>query len=149
MLMLTIKTKNHSLDEELPTHTMKDCPYVKLWSQGNDEQFTQSFDFVALKRVNEYLETICEQAEVSNSDIDRVVGDIELLFKTTCVDTFGYHKQKTCGEIKIISPGLIKKVEFREMFITKHADYTINTKRNHYKNILKSVSKDYKQNKSL
>lgn len=75
---------------ELPTHTLKKYPHVRLWSQGKDEQFTQNFGFVALKRVNEYLETICKQTEVSNSGIDRVVGDIKLLFKTTCVDTLGY-----------------------------------------------------------
>ena len=144
-LKLTIKTKSHSVDRELLTQTKKDSPHVKLWSQGKDEQFTQNFDFVALKRVNEYLETICKQTEVSNSDIDRVVGDIELLFKTTCVDTFGYHKQKAGGENKNHKPWFNQECRIARNIYHKTRRLYNKYKTNHYKNILKSVSKDYKQ----
>ena len=64
-------------------------PKMKLWKQENAESFLQNFDSSKLPQINQMLDGLNLQLHVSKSDIDDVNSQIENLFHSACINTFG------------------------------------------------------------
>ena len=64
-------------------------PRMKLWKQENAESFRQYFDPSKLSHINQMLDSLDLQSHVTKTDIDSVSSQIENLFHSACINTFG------------------------------------------------------------
>lgn len=117
--------------------------------ESKKDDFVYSIDHSEISRINEFLDNLSEK-EITSEDVSFVVSDIENLFSSTSQKSFGFKKQKTKRNIHTRNKPWFN-FECRKARNVYHKARKLYNKYKtlHYKNILKSVSKDYKNTISL
>ena len=100
-----------------------------------------------LIQINNDIDTLIQQAEITNSDVNHIIDDIESLFQETCKDTFGTHahKKQPRTEHSGNEPWFNRECKNARNIYHKIRRLYNKYKTNYFKNLLKTVSKDYKQ----
>ena len=144
---MSIKTKYQSPSPTPDQNNVNVDPKVKLWKQGNNEAFVENINLEDVASINQSLEEVSRQVEISDSDISSIVDRIENLFHSTCTETFGYRKSKP----KQNTPNKKKFAWFnhdcnvaRNLYHRTRRLYN-KYKTDNYKQQLKTVSKEYKK----
>ena len=120
-------------------------PKMKLWKQENAEFFLQNFDSSKLPQINQMLDGLNLQMHVSKSDIDDVNRQIESLFHSACSNTFGMTTPKKTIVKKSNKPWFNAGCRSaRNLYHKTRRPYN-RFKTDYYKNMLKTVCKNYKQ----
>ena len=144
---LSIKTK-HQLPSQTPYHSnVKVDPKIKLWEQGKNEIFLQNINLENVASINESLEEISQQGEITESDINTIVNRIGKEFHDTCQQTFGYRKPKpkTNDSNKKQFAWFNNECHGARNLYHRALRLYNKYKTDNYKHLMKSVSKDYKR----
>ena len=117
---------------------------ARLWIDGKKDEYLQNFDS---KRVDEILDKLTGlniYDKLSQLDIDNIVRDIECLFTENAKTTFGYKKTRH-HETKNNNKPWFKHTcrKARNNYHSTRRLYN-KYKNEHYKNLLKQVSREYK-----
>ena len=120
---------------------------VRLWDKNKRNSYAQNLNENKLIRINNDIDTLIQQAEITNSDVNHIIDDIESLFQETCKDTFGTHayKKQPKTEHSGNKPWLNRECKNARNIYHKIRRLYNKHKTNYFKNLLKAVSKDYKQ----
>ena len=96
-------------------------PTVRLWDINKRNSYVQNLNENKLIQINNDIDTLFQQAEITNSDVNHIMDDIESLFQETCKDTFGTHAYKNSQKLStvVINLGLIENAKMQETFIIK------------------------------
>ena len=144
---MSIKTKYQSPSPTPDQNNVNVDPKVKLWKQGSNEAFVENINLEDVASINQSLEEVSRQVEISDSDISSIVDRIENLFHSTCTETFGYRKSKP----KQNTPNKKKFAWFnhdcnvaRNLYHRTRRLYN-KYKTDNYEQQLKTVSKEYKK----
>ena len=122
-------------------------PTVRLWDKNKRNSYVQNLNENKLKQINNDIDTLIQQAEITNSDVNHIIDDIESLFQETCKDTFGTHahKKQPRTEHSDNKPWFNRECKNARNIYHKIRRLYNKYKTNYFKNLLKTVSKDYKQ----
>ena len=69
-------------------------PTVRLWDKNKRNSYVQNLNENKFTQTNNDIDTLIQQADITNSDVNHIIDDIESLFQETCKDTFGTHAYK-------------------------------------------------------
>ena len=121
-------------------------PRLKLWKQENANVFLQNFNSSELPRINQVIDGLAKNSNISTNDVDEVIHDIEHLFHSACADTFGTYTPMNIHQKKKKNNKPWFNAEYRESrnFYHKTRRLYNKHKTDYYKNMLKTVSKSYK-----
>ena len=119
---------------------------TKLWNTDKADQFVQNIDIDAVTIIDKKLDMLLETDEISQSDVDCVVNDIGNIFKDSATISFGTIKRN----FKKVKNKNERPWFNRECRVARNVYH--NTRRlynryksEHNKNLLKTVSKNYKR----
>ena len=140
---LNVNFKNdHSKISTEAVNTVK----TKLWNTDKADQFVQNIDIDAVTIIDKKLDMLLETDEISQSDVDCVVNDIGNIFKDSATISFGTTKRN----FKKVKNKNERPWFNRECRVARNVYH--NTRRlynryksEHNKNLLKTVSKNYKR----
>ena len=120
---------------------------VRLWDKNKRNSYVQNLNENKLIQINNDIDTLIQQAEITNSDVNHIIDDIESLFQETCKDTFGTHahKKQPRTEHSGNKPWFNRECKNARNIYHKIRRLYNKYKTNYFKNLLKTVSKDYKQ----
>ena len=108
---------------------------LKLWNAEKRDLFSKNLDITKVMEIEMKLDQLQENPSVIYDD---VVSEIGTLFESASINTFGY-KKSSKKTIDKYARNTYHKT--RKMYNKYKSDY--------YKNLLKAVSKNYKQTLSM
>ena len=90
---ISLTTRDVSFTQSRDT-TSEPEQTVRLWDKNKRNSYAQNLNENKLIQINNNIDTLIQQAEITNSDVNHIIDDIESLFLETCKDTFGTHAYK-------------------------------------------------------
>ena len=120
---------------------------MRLWDDEKRDLFIQNINFEEIHKIDSVLSSLLLKSEIDDVEINTIVGQIENLFVSNAKTTFGV-KQKTKNMKK--SQKTAQRPRFNtECYKARQSYHRIRKlynkyKTNFYKNLLKQVSKEYK-----
>ena len=120
-------------------------PKIKLWDKENAHLFVNNIDQSEVLRIKQLVDECSENENVTKNDIDMITDGIENLFNDTCKETFGIKKPYTRkSTAKSTKPWFNYECKSARNIYHKTRRLYNRFKTDHYKNMLKIVSKTYK-----
>lgn len=119
-------------------------PRLKLWKQENADSFLANFDSHKLSQINIVLNSLKQKQTVSKSDIDNVTCDIEDVFHNACEGAFGMYTPCEKAPTRPNKPWFNTECRLARNSYHKTRRLYNRFKTDHYKYLLKTVSKKYK-----
>ena len=116
---------------------------IKLWDCDKAHLFEANCDRLKIQSISDQLECMSHNS-ISKTEIDTVVKDIECLFQTTSNATFGTKKIKNSNTTNNNKPWYNFECKAARNTYHKIRKLYNKYKSEHYKNLLKTVSKSYK-----
>ena len=122
-------------------------PEIRLWDADKRDLFTQNLNLEEVQNIDSILNSLSLKNEVNLDEINTIVGLIENLFISNAELTFGYKRK--VSETKQTQNKLRKPWFTSDCYRARESYHKIRKlynkyKSSYYKNILKQVSKDYK-----
>ncbi|MEW8546419.1 MAG: endonuclease/exonuclease/phosphatase family protein, partial [Candidatus Thiodiazotropha sp.] len=121
----------------------------KLWEPEKSETFVDNIDILKVSDIELRLDHLIENNRVDKDDIDDIVRDIGLLFNNCAKDTFGQTNVFSKHKQSISKPWFNHECKRARNLYHKTRQMYNKYKTTYYKNILKTVSKNYKKTLSL
>ena len=137
-------------DAEVQTKSVN-SPKVKLWNAEKKDLFSENLDITKVMEIEMKLDQLLEKPSVIYDDVNEVVSDIGTLFESASITTFGYKKSsnKQIDKYANFKPWFNKQcINARNTYHKTRKMYN-QYKSDYYKNLLKAVSKNYKQTLSM
>ena len=135
-----------------PGTEIRDCANSKiklnLWNKEKKEIFTENLNRSYIADIDAKLNFLNCAEDVTVSDINSVINDINDHFLKTCEITFGYTRNTPKNVDKPPDHGSSPNAIKPEMRIIKLDDYIINIKQFIIRICLKNLSKNYKNTMS-
>lgn len=100
-----------NLTQKTQTRTHRnESPGIKLWDDSKKESFVLNLDYGEILKTELSLDLMSSGYNLNSTSIDRVVYQIENLFKTTALSSFGRKKKtaKTCRYAKISKKKMVQ-----------------------------------------
>ncbi|MEW8542876.1 MAG: reverse transcriptase family protein [Candidatus Thiodiazotropha sp.] len=141
-MSIKIAQQSSSRPHDIPVST--NYSKINLWKQEQADLFIHNFDYSELTKINQRIEDCSQKTDLSKSDIDLIVQDIENLFQNTCKETFGTQKNRQTNQKKARKPWFNSECRTARNTYHKVRRLYNKYKNDHYKNMLRSVSKEYK-----
>lgn len=133
----------HESEFNLPIHT-KDEKIPKLWDPDKSDVFIDNIDILQVSDIEMQLDKILDKSTVTKGDIDEVVLKIGSLFDSSCKETFGFKHVNTENKSSRFKPWFNAQcTQARNVYHKTRRAYNKH-KTSYYRNILKNVSKNYK-----
>ena len=145
-IAITLDIKNSKPRSAKPRFA-KNEPEVRLWDDEKRDLFIQNIDSEEIQNIDSILNSLSLKNDINCNEVNTIVGLIENLFVSNAATTFGV-KQKVSDTEK--SQKTVKRPWFNtECYKARNSYHKIRKlynkyKTNHYKNLLKQVSKEYK-----
>ena len=122
-------------------------PEIRLWDADKRDLFTQNLNLEEVQNIDSILNSLSLKNEVNLDEINTIVGLIENLFMSNAELTFRYKRK--VSETKQTQNKLRKPWFTSDCYRARESYHKIRKlynkyKSSYYKNILKQVSKDYK-----
>lgn len=141
-LAINIRDVSVSVCEMESTHVNE--PKVKLWDENKSEIYAQNIDHAQILQINDFLDILSDK-EITCDDINSVVNRIENLFISNAQKTFGLKRDKTQTSRNTCNKPWFN-FECRNARNVYHRSRKLYNKykTSNYRNMLKRVSKEYK-----
>ena len=125
-------------------------PEIKLWDDSKKDNYVSNLDYGEILKIDSSLNMMASGYNLNSNSIDLVVNQIENLFKTTALTSFGLKKQTKQDVTQNLQRKKWFNAECRAARSTYHKTRKLYNKykTTHYKLLLKTVSKEYKNKMS-
>ena len=117
----------------------------KLWESEKSEAFVNNIDILKVSDIEMRLDHLIDNKRVDGNEIDDIVRDIGLLFNTSAKDTFGHTKVFSVNKRSNSKPWFNYECKRERNLYHKTRQMYNKYKTSFYKDILKTVSKNYKK----
>ena len=117
----------------------------KLWESEKSEAFVDNIDILKVSDIEMRLDHLIDSKGVQKDDIDDIVKDIGLLFNNSAKHTFGHKNVFLENKLSNSKPWFNYECKRARNLYHKTRQMYNKYKTSFYKDILKTVSKNYKK----
>ena len=140
-LMLNLQWGSNVEKRALKEETVKTI----FWQSDKSEVFIENFDIMKVAEIENYLDHLIETNNIEETQVNEIVNNINGVFEECAKESFGCKTRKTDNKYSKFKPWFNRDcINARNVYHKTHKMYN-SYKTEYYKNMLKHVSKQYKQ----